>query len=291
MTRTALLSMDVEDWHHLEYFRGSAVPAGGPGMLDGVRRFADVLDEAGVPGTFFWLGEVAAARGAELRALANAGHEIASHGPDHALLTGRPAAEWARELRHHKDALEQVLGAPVRGYRAPCFSMERAKVERLPELGFAYDSSWIRFDAHPLYGSMDLTDWAQPAPGVWRDPRTGFVELEVTTRRLRGRTVPVAGGAYFRFFPWAATEALLRPRLREGGAYTFYIHPFECSAVPSVGYPAGTSASTKLRFQLGRTRTLGRLRRLIGLLRDEGYAFSTCGAAVDAYAGSDAHVA
>jgi Polysaccharide deacetylase/Domain of unknown function (DUF3473) len=279
MKRIALLSMDVEDWRHLEYFRGAAVPAGGASMLDGVRRFREVLDEEGVPGTFFWLGDVARGRAAELRELAGAGHEVASHGPDHALLTGRGAAEWAAELRDHRDALEQLLGAPVRGYRAPCFSMDREKLLRLPEIGFAYDSSWIRFDAHPLYGSMDLTDWAHPAPGVWRDPASGLVELEATTRRLRGRTVPVSGGAWFRFFPWPVMRALLVPRLREGGVYTFYIHPFETSAVPGIDYPEGTGTATRLRFQLGRGRTLGRLRSLIRLLRAEGYAFSTCAAA------------
>lgn len=282
MTGVALLSMDVEEWYHLEYFRGAGAN-GGPSMLDGVRRFREVLDDEGVPGTFFWLGDMAAGRGAELRALAAAGHEVASHGPDHALLTGRDPGEWADELRRHKDALEQALGAAVHGYRAPCFSMDRQKLERLPELGFAYDASWIRFDAHPLYGSMDLTDWDAPAPGVWRDPRSGLVELEATTRRVRGRTVPVAGGAWFRFFPWAVTRGLLRPRLREGGAYTFYIHPFECSAAEVAEYPAGTSASTRLRFQLGRASTLGRLRKLIRLLRNEGFAFSTCAAAARDY--------
>jgi len=280
MTRVALLSMDVEDWYHLEYFRGSAGARAGT-MLDGVRRFREVLDEEGVPGTFFWLGDVAAGRSAELRDLAAGGHEVASHGPDHALLTGRAPGEWAEELRRHKEALEQALGAPVRGYRAPCFTMDREKLARLPELGFAYDSSWIRFDAHPLYGSMDLTDWAHPAPGVWRDPATGLVELEVTTRRMGKRTVPVSGGAYFRFFPWTVTRSLLAPRLREGGAYAFYIHPFETSAVGGIEYPPETGAATRLRFQLGRGRTLARLRRLIRLLRDEGYAFSTCGAAAD----------
>lgn len=284
MKRVALLSMDVEDWYHLEYFRGAAAPSASGSMLDGVRRFRAVLDEEGVPGTFFWLGDVAKGRGAELRELAAAGHEVASHGPDHALLTGRDPGEWADELRRHKDALEQELGASVLGYRAPCFSMDRAKLERLPGLGFAYDSSWIRFDAHPLYGTMDLTDWDHPAPGVWRDPASGLVELEATTRRIRGKPVPVAGGAYFRFFPWPVMRGLLKPRLREGGAYTFYIHPFETSAVSGIDYPAGTGASTKLRFQLGRGRTLGRLRSLIRLLRDEGFAFTTCAAAARDFA-------
>jgi polysaccharide deacetylase family protein (PEP-CTERM system associated) len=280
MRPIALLSMDVEDWYHLEYFRGGAPASREVSVLDGVRRFRELLDEEGVPGTFFWLGDVAAARAGELRELAASGHEVASHGPDHALLTGRDPAAWAAELARHRDVLEQLLGAPVSGYRAPCFSMDREKLERLPELGFAYDSSWIRFDRHPLYGSMRLDDWAEPVRGARLDPRSRLVELEVTTRRIGRRTIPVAGGAYLRLFPWALTRALLAPRLAEGGVYTFYIHPFECSAVHRVPYPPGTGAATRARFQLGRRRALSRVRRLIGLLREAGFSFSTCSGAV-----------
>ena len=183
-------------------------------------------------------------------------------------------ADFAAGLRRHKGELEDVVGAPVHGYRAPCFSMTRDKLELLPELGFAYDSSWIRFDAHPLYGSMDLSDWAEPVPGVRRAP-SGFLEFEVPTLKTRLGTTPVGGGAYFRVYPWALTRRLVRRFLGSAQVYVFYIHPFECSAVRSVVLPEGTSRATRLRFQLGRGRTLPRLHRLIALLRAEGFHFST----------------
>lgn len=277
MTRLALISMDVEDWHHLEYFAGSRPSANGETMLDGLDRFSAVLDEEGVPGTFFTLGEVAATHGDKLRKLADAGHEVASHGPDHQLLKRVSTADFVASMRRHKDALEQVMGRPVTGYRAPCFSMDEEKLARLPELGFRYDSSWIRFDAHPLYGSMDLTAWETPVPGAWRDPASGLVEFEVPTARVpMGKTLPAGGGAYFRIFPWMLMRGLVRRYLAGGaGVYVFYIHPFECSAVPGITYPEGTGLGTKVRFQGGRSKTLPRLRRLLAELRAAGFSFST----------------
>lgn len=284
MMRTALISMDVEDWHHLEYFAGSRPSHPGETMLDGLDRFAAVLDEERVPGTFFTLGEVAQTHGARLRALAENGHEIASHGPDHTLLKRVSTADFVGGMRTHKDALEQVLGRPVTGYRAPCFSMDEEKLARLPELGFRYDSSWIRFGAHPLYGSMDLTAWEEPVPGAWRDPASGLVEFEVPMARTPMGRLPAGGGAYFRIFPWMVTHGLVRRFLASAGVYVFYIHPFECSAVPGITYPEGTGMGTRVRFQAGRSRTLPRLRRLIAELRAAGFAFSTYAAAARALA-------
>lgn len=270
--KTALLSMDVEDWYHLEYFQHGA--RAGRSMLDGVSRFSDVLQSEGVRATFFTLGDLAESEPGLVRSLHAAGHEIASHGPDHALPSRLSTAEFVRQLENHKDALEQVVGAPVEGYRAPCFAVNREKVEHLPSLGFRYDSSWIRFAEHPLYGAMDLEDWDEVVPGVWQAPDADFLEFEVPTASVLGRRVPIAGGAYFRIFPWTLTRALLRRHLGQGGTYVFYIHPFECSAVPRLDGVA-MSAGTRLRFELGRGRTLTRLRRLIKLLRSEGFTFRT----------------
>lgn len=274
MNRVALLSMDVEDWYHLEYFRGGAADRG-TSMLDGVDRFRGLLAEEGVPATFFVLGEVAEAHPSLPRELAAAGHEVASHGPDHRLLGEMSTAAFVEQLRAHKEELEQRLGAPVAGYRAPCFSMDREKLERLAGLGFRYDSSWARVASHPLYGAMDLSDWREAAPGVYVQPGTGLLEFSLPVVRVRSTSVPVGGGAYFRFFPWPATQALLRRFFAWSGVYVFYIHPFECSARRLAGFPAGTSAATRARFQLGRRAVLPRLRRLIALLRADGFAFET----------------
>jgi polysaccharide deacetylase family protein (PEP-CTERM system associated) len=278
MRRYALLSMDVEDWYHLEYFAGQTA-ARGRSMLDGVDRFRGTLADEGVPATFFTLGELGTRMSAELRALRAEGHEVASHGPDHALLSRVPTPQFAASMRRHKAELEDAAGSEVHGYRAPCFSMDREKLELLPGLGFRYDSSWIRFARHPLYGSMELPGWREVVPGVHRAPGSDFLEFEIPTAPTPAGRVPVAGGAYFRLFPWPLTRHLLGRVLPTAVVYVFYIHPFECSAVGSVPYPPGTGLSTRARFQAGRGRTLPRLRRLIGALRGAGFSFTTFGTA------------
>jgi polysaccharide deacetylase family protein (PEP-CTERM system associated) len=275
--KTALLSMDIEDWYHLEYFQGRGPCTGS--MLDGIARYAGVLDEEGAVATFFTLGDLARPLASTLRSLACSGHEIASHGPDHAHLRGMESERFASQLRRHKRELEDVIGMEVTGYRAPCFSMERDKLERLEGLGFRYDSSWIAFEQHPLYGRMNLSDWATAQPGVYRSPSGGMVEFQLPTTRILGRQWPIAGGAYFRLLPFGVTARLVERYLRTHDTYVFYIHPFECSAAAAPMYPAGTSKSTRLRFQVGRSRTLGRVRKLIRVLRDQGYTFSTFDAA------------
>lgn len=274
-SRVALLSMDVEDWHHLEYFAGMQPPEPRTSMLDGLGRFRELLAAEGVPATFFTLGEVGIPRAALLRELASEGHEVASHGPDHRLLKRMSTTEFVEEMRLHKDGLEQALGAPLRGYRAPCFSMDREKLERLPELGFAYDSSWIRFGAHPLYGQMELDDWREVVPGVRGAPGGNFMEFEIPTLATRRGRVPVGGGAYFRAFPWLLTRRLVGRFLAGAAVYVFYIHPFEMSEVRSVPLPAGVGAGTRLRFHVGRGRTAARFTRLVRLLRERGFEFST----------------
>jgi polysaccharide deacetylase family protein (PEP-CTERM system associated) len=272
--RIALLTMDVEEWYHLEYFRGQGVDRS-HSTLDGARRFLDLLDEFGVPATFFVVGDVAREHPALIRAIAASRHEVASHGPDHELPVRIPAARFARELASHKDELEQVAGAPVAGYRAPCFALDEDRLGRLPELGFRYDSSWIRCGDHPLYGEMQLETWPSLATGIRRRPAGEMLEFEVSTVPIGGRRLPVSGGAYFRWLPWTVTKALVRPFLSGESVYVFYIHPFECSDVRGVPYPEGTDVGTRARFQLGRSRVLPRLRAMIRTLAGAGFEFRT----------------
>lgn len=277
MKKVALLSMDVEDWHHLDYFESGR--SGNWSMLDGMDRFADVLAEECVPATFFCLGELARPLRSRLDGLRRAGHELASHGPDHELPTRSTTAAFERRMRGHKAELEDVLGVGIVGYRAPCFAMDREKVEVLASLGFGYDSSLVDFPSHPLYGSMDLATWESTRRGVRRDPDSGMVEFEIPTVSVAGRRIPVAGGAYFRVFPWRLTRLLLARALADFDVYVFYIHPFECSASEIGPLPVGTTASTRLRFTMGRRHVLPRLRKLISLLRENDFEFSTFEAA------------
>lgn len=79
---------------------------------------APALQSVALRGVFFvpaaWIGmRTNAATALQLRALLTAGHEIGSHGDTHCLLTSCSDSELQRELERSRDALQQMLGAPV----------------------------------------------------------------------------------------------------------------------------------------------------------------------------------
>lgn len=273
MKPTALLSMDVEEWWHLAYMPRTARRAD-ESVLEGVTNFRNLLAAESVPGTFFVLGDVAREAPRVIRALARDGHEIASHGPDHALLGQISTARFREELRSHRSELEQLTGRTVDGYRAPCFSLDRDKLDVLVDLGFKYDSSWIDFPAHPLYGDLDLSGWERRGRAVCVAPAGGFVEFGLPVVELFSRTLPVGGGAYLRFIPWLVYRRLVTEFLRQADVYVFYIHPFECCD-RKVRLPEGLGAGNRFRFGYGRGRNLDRVAALVRLLKNRGMRFMT----------------
>jgi hypothetical protein len=55
----------------------------------------------------------------------------------------------------------------------------------------------------------------------------GLMEFPVSTYGLWGRNLPVAGGAYFRIYPYALTRWAFRSINRQGQPAVFYLHPWE----------------------------------------------------------------
>jgi polysaccharide deacetylase family protein (PEP-CTERM system associated) len=277
--KVAFLSMDIEDWYHTTYLRGAREGAG-PSMLDGVEEFAQILEEQGITATFFVLSCLANGLASTLRRLAARGHEIACHGDDHSLPNRQSDAEFTQRLKAARQTLEDVIGQPVVGYRAPCFALDETKVAMLGSLGFAYDASLIDFTGHRYYGRMQL-NWPEITPGIRRAPGSDFLEFEISTLRWGGRQMPIAGGGAFRILPWPLTRRWTAAFLSSGRPYTFYIHPFECSALPSQTLPRETAAVQKLHFRMGRASVHDRIRRLIELLRSHDYRFATHKCVVD----------
>ena len=112
MTRYAVLSMDLEDWYHLDYFQGIA-PDRSASMLDGLDVYLSLLERHSIRTTFFVLSELAAGLGDKLRNMAEAGHEIASHGEAHKRPLQMTIDEFAADLRQSKATLENVVQRPV----------------------------------------------------------------------------------------------------------------------------------------------------------------------------------
>ncbi|MAT71688.1 MAG: polysaccharide deacetylase [Planctomycetaceae bacterium] len=268
----AVLSMDVEDWRHLDYIDRRSADATYC-MLDGVERYAELLERHGVRSTFFVLGELAESLKPVLRQLVDAGHEIASHGWDHTRPLKLAPQEFAADVRRSRQTIEDVIGKAVLGYRAPCFSLDRERLELLEATGHKYDSSRIDFAAHPLYGTIDMHGFCEADDMVFN--RGSFVEFQVSTVRLRGRPAPVSGGGYLRIFPWFVMRRAVEHYLKTGAMYTLYIHPFELSSKANPPFPRNTRLRDRIRCTLGRAGTGRKLEELIGLLKSRSYETTT----------------
>ncbi len=185
----------------------------------------DLFDQMGVKATFFFLGRIAETAPEVVSQAALRGHEIACHGYQHSRVTDRGAFE--RDIAKAKRLLEDVAGVPVRGFRAPDFSITKQTlwaIDVLRELGFQYDSSIFPIGFHDVYG---IGEWSptilEVAPGFWEFPLATFAVL--------GRTLPVAGGGYFRLYPFWLTRHAIRRINRSGQPAMIYLHPYEIGPV------------------------------------------------------------
>jgi polysaccharide deacetylase family protein (PEP-CTERM system associated) len=268
----AVLSMDVEDWYHLDYLLDADLDRSAS-LLDGWDRYVDFLDQHNFKTTFFVLGELVSSTASRLRELQAQGHEIACHGFAHRRPLTLPVDQFREELTRAKQTLEDCLGAPVIGYRAPCYSLDRTRLDIIRETGFLYDSSKIAFSDHPLYGDLDVKDFQPLAPTIFRSG--GFFEFEISTLPYLGRQVPVSGGGYIRIFPWMLMGNLIRKYLKAADLYVLYIHPFELSPAPTPFPRSSVSASQYYRFSIGRSSVRKKLDNLALLLRASDFKTTT----------------
>jgi polysaccharide deacetylase family protein (PEP-CTERM system associated) len=223
----AAMSIDVEDWFQVENLK-PVIPRGGWDAREtrverNTMRMLELLAEQGARATFFVLGWVAERYPQLIRRIAEAGHEIASHGYGHDLLYNLSPAEFQADVTRCKQILEGLTGRPVRGYRAPSFSITDWAIPILQELGFEYDSSLFPTVAHDRYGRLSGVDAGQPLVEL----RPGFYEVGISCLRLGKRGLPWGGGGYFRIMPYSPWRAGVRRILRSGTPYMFYIHPWE----------------------------------------------------------------
>lgn len=236
MTRTVVknvFSVDLEDWYQgleidINDWRGYESR-----IERGLEVLLGLLDEAGVKATFFVLGWQAEQTPHLVPRIAARGHEIASHGWSHRFVYQQGPAEFREELRRSLRVLEEQSGARVQGYRAPFFSITSEALwalDILVEEGVVYDSS-----VFPALNYRYGIPAANRHPGWIRTPSGGrLFEVPLSTVRVPGPNsrfglnLPVAGGGYFRLYPYGLTRLLGR-RLcdAEARSLVFYVHPWE----------------------------------------------------------------
>lgn len=269
MKKYAVLSMDIEDWYHLDYFTTKKINRS-YSMLDGLTNYVDLLNYYGIKSTFFTLSELTDSAKEQILYAANSGHEIACHGKNHARPQTIDIVTFEAEIAEAKETLSNLVGKEIKGYRAPCYSIDRERFDIIRKLGFKYDSSKIAFYEHPLYGEIALNDFEQPVPGVYC--KDGFYEFELPTKSIMGINVPVSGGGYIRILPWLFMKPIINSFLSGAQVYVLYIHPFELSRMemPKV---KNTTFLTNVRARTGLGHVDRKLEQLIQLIKTQGYEF------------------
>jgi polysaccharide deacetylase family protein (PEP-CTERM system associated) len=232
VTDATIASFDVEVHDRIEAAVGLSVSAElraeyDARMESATRRLLGQLAAANVLATFFVVGEIAQSHPRLIRDMHAAGHEVGSHSWDHRRVQRFTPDGFREDLRTSKDALEQVTGDAVLGFRAPTFSVTRETawaIDALAECGFEYDSSIFPV-RHDRYGIPDAPRGPFLALGQDRE----ILEIPPLTYRVAGLNLPVAGGGYFRLFPLFMMKAGLRQAARGQAprAGMLYFHPWE----------------------------------------------------------------
>ena len=225
------LTVDVEDYFHVQAFAGVIEPKRWDEYPCRVERNTDrVLDlcaRYNVQATFFVLGWVARRFPQLVARIRQAGHWVGCHGYAHQVIYAGGPTEFREDLRSGKKAVEDALGALVRSYRAPSYSITGATLwalEILIEEGFEFDSSIFPV-VHDTYG----------IPGAPRFPYVRAVngggtlnEFPPSTLRILGVNCPIAGGGYLRLLPYSITAwAVRRINEVERQPAMVYLHPWE----------------------------------------------------------------
>ncbi|MBV9930715.1 MAG: DUF3473 domain-containing protein [Alphaproteobacteria bacterium] len=258
------LSCDVEDWFQVGAFETVIAKSDWDKLPQRVERNADAVlalfDEAGVKGTFFTLGWVAERYPALIRRIAEAGHEVASHGWDHDRVFTLTPDRFRADLRRAHAAIAAAAGAEPKGYRAPSFSIDARTPWAHPilaEEGYAYSSSVAPL-AHDHYGWPDAPRFAfRPLPDA------PLIELPVTTVDVAGRRLAAGGGGFFRLLPYAFSSwAIRRVNEAEQRPAVFYFHPWEID--PDQPRVRGAPLRSRLRHYSRLSAMRGKLLRLLG---------------------------
>ena len=234
-------TVDVEEYFQVEAF-SDLIPKKDwhkfPSRVEETTtRLLELLDRYHVRGTFFVLGWIARNHPDLVEKISKAGHEVASHGFDHSMITAMTPESFRQDIRKSKAILEGITGRSVKGYRAPTFSiLEKTSwvYKILLDEGYAYSSSvfpiWHDRYGWPKFGNLPRRMDSNGNGEIW--------EVPMSVGTLGPFRIPFGGGGYLRFYPLPLTKALFRSMGENGKSAILYVHPWELDvAHPHVQAP------------------------------------------------------
>lgn len=221
------ISVDLEDWYHIcgindtsvqnEWQRYSAR------LESSVDKILCLFKQHNIQATFFTVGILADSAPLLIKKIADAGHELASHGFAHRRIFDMSPEEFEKDLVRSKIAIEKAAGKKIFGYRAPEWSLKKNNIwalEILKKHGFAYDASAVPLShlGGKYFGLY---------PYEIKTKYGNIVEFPLSTFRCVWERLPFSGGLPMRINPYFAILSFTRQINHVGRPVIFYIHPWE----------------------------------------------------------------
>ncbi len=284
INRYILLTFDVEDWFQVENFKGY-IPFSSWSSCElrverNTHEILDLLDSFSFSpkATFFVMGWIAQKLPHLVREIQTRGHEVASHGFNHHLCTKLSNLNLFNDVEQSKKLLEDIIGRPVIGYRAPSFAINNDTLRVIMDAGYRYDSSYNSFGMHGRYGRIELPervqqsqlyrvipDFSNSCDSHYQDS-PDFYEIPISNLSLGKRVFPLGGGGYFRLIPFPLFRTGMKMVLSRQDAFVFYSHPWEFDPLqPRVNQ---ASAGFKFRHYTNLHRTRKKMTALIASFSD-----------------------
>lgn len=184
----------------------------------------DRLARRSATATFFALGWLAERYPSLIRTIAASGHEIACLGYAHELVASQTTEQFRQDIQRAKHLLEDAIGQPVVGFRAPSFSITADTswaLSVVAECGFLYDSSVLQVGVigSNLYSNHAVRRLAAGNRSIW--------EISPSTSNMLGFRVPIGGGGYLRTLPYPVLRALFSQIESLGEPIVLYLRAWE----------------------------------------------------------------
>lgn len=265
---------------------------------EGLPRLLDLYARHGVKATFFFTGHIAKLYPSAPRAVAEAGHEVGSHGLTHEVgkaFDVMPRDEQLRHLCQSKQILEDIVGRPVVSFRAPAARVSKEFPAVLREAGYMIDSSVApqRMDMFLSFGSLNKLHWlscprrayVSCPDNIFRKGEGGIIEVPISAFAAPyiGTTMRVAP-----LLNRLTRRLLYAETLLTGRQFVFLTHPNEFIDEPRDAAPIERRADNPVAYLLGdvlrhtlKVRNLGSkalplFEHELGFFDRKGFEYCTC---------------
>lgn len=266
----AVFTMDVEAFTDTECvsYSGADIEVD---LLDGFDEYIKILDKYGIKSTLFTVGKLAPKIAGKMKRCVSAGHRVALHSYEHIAPMDLSLEKFREQTKKAREMLCELFGTEVVGFRAPCFSIDKARLDILRELGFSYDSSHLDFPARHTV-ELDLSSFSKLRDGIFH--KDGFYEFGLSRSKVFGHRFPISGGGYVRLSNWSFIKSLIHQHLKQSNYYVFYLHPFELTH-QRVPFIKELNLADKYYLKAGIATYRYKIESIIKMLKKSGYEFVT----------------